>query len=176
MSSPDTPSAALIECILKRPGGSHVEMPVPGRDGEIEYMTYHFAPDQTGAHVAVVENMNHITRFMQIPEGYRILRLMNLPAAAAPAPVMGAAAVPGPVTETAPVAVQVAPAAPAAQPTAPTALPEAGANGQFTEEQVAALRAAFKAELGRDPHPKAKAETMIAQIEATRKARSGEAA
>lgn len=52
-----------IECILKREGGSKVEI------GSTEY---HFAPQADGAHVAEVSNNGHIQRFLSIPEGYRI--------------------------------------------------------------------------------------------------------
>ena len=52
-----------IECILKREGGSKVEI------GGTEY---HFAPQPDGAHVAEVSNNGHIQRFLSIPEGYRI--------------------------------------------------------------------------------------------------------
>jgi hypothetical protein len=54
-----------VECILKREGGSIVEM--PGK-------TYHFAPDEHGRHVADVINEAHLQRFMQISEGYRLVR------------------------------------------------------------------------------------------------------
>jgi hypothetical protein len=52
-----------IECILKRPGGTKVDL------GGTEY---HFAPQADGAHVAVVKENAHIQRFLSIPEGYRI--------------------------------------------------------------------------------------------------------
>ena len=52
-----------IECKLKREGGSKIEL-----DGK----EYHFAPDTFGAHVAEVEDDEHIARFLAIPEGYRI--------------------------------------------------------------------------------------------------------
>jgi hypothetical protein len=52
-----------IECILKRPGGTHAE---------IGGITYHFAPNSDGAHVADVTDNKHIQRFFGIPEGYRI--------------------------------------------------------------------------------------------------------
>lgn len=52
-----------IECILKREGGSKVEI------GGTEY---HFVQQPDGAHVAEVSNNGHIQRFLSIPEGYRI--------------------------------------------------------------------------------------------------------
>lgn len=54
-----------IECKLKRDGGSKIDL------GGIEY---HFAPVADGAHVADVEEDEHIARFLAIPEGYRIYK------------------------------------------------------------------------------------------------------
>lgn len=52
-----------IECILKREGGSVVDL------GGIEY---HFEPVADGAHVAEVEDKAHIDRFLSISEGYKL--------------------------------------------------------------------------------------------------------
>lgn len=52
-----------IECILKREGGSKIDL-----DGT----TYHFAPNSAGAHVAAVEDKAHRNRFLSIAEGYQI--------------------------------------------------------------------------------------------------------
>jgi hypothetical protein len=54
-----------IECILKRKGGSHIEM--PGKK-------YYFEPQEDGRHIAEVEVDDHIERFLAIPEAYRIAR------------------------------------------------------------------------------------------------------
>lgn len=54
-----------IQCILERKDGTHVTL------GDTDY---HFAPNTDGAHVATVENDEHIQRFLGIPEGYRIYR------------------------------------------------------------------------------------------------------
>lgn len=58
----------LVECILRRPGGSKVDM-----GGGV---VYHFHPkndpEQAGRDIAVVNNRAHFQRFMQIPEGYQI--------------------------------------------------------------------------------------------------------
>lgn len=62
-----------IECILKREGGSKIDL-----DGT----TYHFKPNTVGAHVADVEDKAHRNRFLAIPEGYQIYDA----APAAPAP------------------------------------------------------------------------------------------
>lgn len=52
-----------IECILKREGGSVVDL------GGIEY---HFEPVEDGAHVADVADESHIDRFLSISEGYKV--------------------------------------------------------------------------------------------------------
>jgi hypothetical protein len=52
-----------IECILKREGGSKIDL-----DGT----TYHFKPNTVGAHVADVEDKAHRNRFLAISEGYQI--------------------------------------------------------------------------------------------------------
>lgn len=53
-----------IESILKRPGGTKVQL-----GGK----TYHFTPDEYGRHVAEVEDNDHIGRLLAIREGYRLL-------------------------------------------------------------------------------------------------------
>lgn len=52
-----------IECKLKRNGGSKVD---------IDGIEYHFEPLNDGAHVADVEDKDHIDRFLAISEGYRV--------------------------------------------------------------------------------------------------------
>lgn len=51
-----------IECLLKRIGGT---------EAEIGGITYHFAEQADGKHVAEVTNQSHIDRFLSIREGYR---------------------------------------------------------------------------------------------------------
>ena len=60
--------AMLIECILKRDGGTKVDL---------GGTTYHFSPDSEGRHVAMVADPDHIGRFLSITEGYRIPRAMT---------------------------------------------------------------------------------------------------
>ncbi len=50
-----------IECIIKRPGGSEVE---------IDGIFYRFLPNARGAHVAEVRNRAHAKRLLSMPEGY----------------------------------------------------------------------------------------------------------
>ena len=52
-----------IECKIIRDGGSKVDL-----DG----IEYHFEPLADGAHVAEIENIKHIDRFLSIGEGYRV--------------------------------------------------------------------------------------------------------
>lgn len=141
----------LIESILKRGGGSVIPMPNPE-------ITYHFAPDQEGRHVAVVADPGHAQRFMQIPEGFRLV-------GAVAAPPMGARI--------------EAPAAPEA-PTAPAPEPVSEAETDnlppvdpgLDHLPDADLRALYEQETGRKPHHKAGRETIISQIEGIRAARA----
>lgn len=58
-----------IESLIKRKGGSVVEMDAPSR-------TYHFAPvsgKHEDPHVADVEEQSHIRSLLRIREGYRVL-------------------------------------------------------------------------------------------------------
>ncbi len=53
-----------IECHLKRKGGTNVD---------IGDKSYHFtSKDENGAHVCDVSDVNHIGRFLEITEGYRL--------------------------------------------------------------------------------------------------------
>lgn len=63
-----------VLCKIKRPGGSFVE--VPGS----ETITYHFAPNEHGDHVADVSNKEHVKRLLGI-DAYEVY---EGPAAAAP--------------------------------------------------------------------------------------------
>lgn len=55
-----------IECKIRRDGGTRVTMPLAGRADK----AYHFAPNEHGAHVAVVTDEHHAKRFLSIPEAY----------------------------------------------------------------------------------------------------------
>lgn len=161
-----TTSTMLIKCLLRRDGGSVVTM----KDGA----TYHFKDDGLGNHVASVTNPDHIQRFMQIPEAYAIFSgavdgvgLAQVQPTEAPvvtAPIL-AAVITGadPVTPDA-----------AAEPTTETAPQTFGEKVALDTLSDADLRAVFKAEIGRIAPPKAKPETMIAQIEAIRAERGAQ--
>ncbi len=51
-----------IECILKRQGGTVVDL-----DGK----TYHFTPQADGAHVAEVADDEHIDKLLAVSEAYQ---------------------------------------------------------------------------------------------------------
>lgn len=53
---------SLIECILKRPGGSRIDL------GDV---IYHFKPQASGAHVAEVADDQHARRLLAIRESFR---------------------------------------------------------------------------------------------------------
>lgn len=149
-------ASAVFECKIKRPGGSFVDM----GDGT----TYHFSPDYGGRHVAVIDSMEHITKFMQIPD-YALLNLVPATSTA-----------PDTKTEQAPVMLEKPPVTVAPEKDEDgTALqddlPTADSDGNYSEADEAAIRAIFKAELGRVAPPKSKPETMVAQIIAAREAR-----
>lgn len=55
---------AKIEALVQRPGGTVTDV------GDV---TYHFTPDRSGAHVAEVEDPDHVDRFLSIPD-YRLAR------------------------------------------------------------------------------------------------------
>jgi len=52
----------LIECLIRRAGGSLVE---------ISGVSYAFKPDASGRHVADVASAAHAVRLLEIAEGYR---------------------------------------------------------------------------------------------------------
>ncbi|MFN8760253.1 MAG: hypothetical protein ACK5XA_15770 [Tagaea sp.] len=68
----------LIECLIKRPGGSVVEL--FGTE-------YHFVPAIDGCHVCDVEDPAAVDRLLQIPEGYRLARETSILADDAPTKV-----------------------------------------------------------------------------------------
>lgn len=68
---PDLTSENLIECVLKRKGGTVVEFGFHAN----KKVKYHFQPldttDPDSPHVCNVENAEHYERFVNIPEAYR---------------------------------------------------------------------------------------------------------
>lgn len=173
----------LIECILKRPGGTLVEL-----DG----LNYHFKPLNDpaglGRDVCFVENTKHAQRFMGIPEGYRLAEdaepaVLTAPVPPAP-PAPARVAAPPPAPDPTPGGVLMDPVT-LPEPVPQTAI-DANAPGSTqpsalpSEEELAAmdlepLRAQAELELGRKPSPKAKEPLLISQILAIR-ADKGQAA
>ncbi|WPZ30757.1 hypothetical protein T8A63_07280 [Sulfitobacter sp. OXR-159] len=182
-----TETAAIIHSILYRKGGTHVTL-----DGA----KYHFIDDDKGRQVAPVVNPDHIERFLQIPEGYKLLR--GDTAASAPATPMGAtggaeiksASVDGLKIEkgdgqakapqqeqgqqTEPEAGNSEPKAPE-KDTAPQQPAKTAGDTALDDMDTDQLRAAFETEVGRKPHPQAKDDTMRAQIKAAREDKAGAA-
>lgn len=178
----------LIENKLKRRGGSFVDM----GDGT----TYHFKDDGTGREVASITNPTHIQRLLGIPEGYRIPD-DQLAAMSQPAVSVGAVVLAEPVATKAPApavtSVVVAPAQAVLQNAdgpGEGGNPDTGAaeGGQGGADQTGAsetglveltadtpietIRQVYRDEIGREPNANYKAATLIAQIEAARKAKS----
>lgn len=164
--------AIIIESKIQRKGGTLVDL-----DGT----TYHFTPDAKGRHVAVVSNPEHIAKFLQIPEGYRML-------VAAPATPVAAAQITqgvvsdqvlGPVDAqvvTVPGSLAIIKPAPAIQPTVDAPADQDPGQTTTTSDldamSLAEVREVFKVELGRNPSPKSIKETLVAQIEAVRAERA----
>lgn len=64
----------LIECIIRRPDGTDVDM---ARENE-PIRAYRFAPQVPGGpHVCEVGDADDIARFLAIPEGYRRRETMS---------------------------------------------------------------------------------------------------
>lgn len=61
----------IIECLLKRRGGSFIEL---------DDHTYHFAPNEHEAHVCDVRDNDHIERLLAIPEGFAAYQGKSEPA------------------------------------------------------------------------------------------------
>lgn len=133
-------TAMIIESIIKRKGGSVVT---------IGAATYHFKPDADDRHIAPVTDPDHLARFLQIPEGYRLVGTVAMPQAPASA-------------DLAPASVE------SPEPPMPEVTPGKPLEDMTDEE----LRATFKLEIGRVAPPKTRMETMIEQIQAMRAARA----
>lgn len=161
----------LIECKLKRQGGTVVDM----GDGT----TYHFKDDNTGRHVANITVSKHIAILMGIPEGYAIPdeQLATMVAPAAPGIQPAPEAPPVETKAVVDVAVQQATidAAKKAEedPPATAEVATDGAAAELTDDTpIETIREAYRAEIGREPNANYKAQTLIAHIEAARKAKT----
>lgn len=160
-------SAAIIECLIR-----------DEKDGEsvrvIGKTRYRFRPDPThdDAWIATVTDPDHIQRFLGVPEGYRLVQMLEQTPIKVEAAPLGLGIAPEPKEPVAPapkpepVQQQVTEAAKAPEPTPQTAPSEPQV---WTAEALAVLdddklRDAFRASVGRAPSSRAGRETMIAQI------------
>lgn len=173
----------LIECKLKRQGGSIVDM----GDGT----TYHFKDDGKGRHIASVSSSAHIGRLLGIAEGYC---LFDDQVAAAPAQGL-APAKPVATSNSQDAAPQVQPiqqqatdalvqqvAATVAQQSVDQAKPPAPQPdardsvdpvAELSEDMpIEKLHEIYLAEIGKAPNGNYKAATLIAKIEAARQAKA----
>lgn len=166
----------LIECKLKRQGGSVVDM----GDGT----AYHFKDDGTGRHVSNITVSKHIAILMGIPEGYAIPdeQLASMITPEAP----GAQTKPDSAQVAATIVIQPTEANPVSQPdegqtTVPVTTAPGGTDQRDSVDAVAELtedtpietiREVYLAEIGRVANANYKAQTLIAAIEAARKAKT----
>jgi hypothetical protein len=190
----------LIECILKRPGGTLVDL----------YGTaYHFRaqndPMGLGRDICVVSNMDHAQRLMSITEGYRLVGTADPaaagavgigltaapPAPVAPAPVAPVVAAPAPAVlgpvdpavtvlqppADAPVEPPVTAPAPVVVAPEPLVAPPAAlpTEAELQAMDIEALRVQAELELGRKPSPRAKEPLLIQQIMVSREEKAGQA-
>lgn len=139
----------LIECKIKRKGGSRIIM--------VDGTAYHFTPDPDGRHVAFVTEPAHIERLLSIPEGYRIA-----PGGAAAGPVTPVGAKPQGITAQEPADLIVTENS---ATTPATTEPGRPADGALNRE---ALEALYLKATGKKPHPAAKDETLLTAIKAAR--------
>lgn len=146
-------SANVVECILKRKGGTTVDL-----DGT----TYHFRPNENGAHVCPVKISKHLGRFLSIVEGYRLydegdddLDQDETTTSDTDSALMDA--------ERGVLGVSTGTEVPGL-----AAAPEQtdDVNASHEQPQDEALRARYEEVLGRKPHPNAKPDTMQASIDA----------
>ena len=171
-----------IECILRREGGSKIEL--CGTE-------YHFAPLDDGAHVADVENEAHQDRFLSISEAYRLYRgaseVSTAPAAsglqqaallgssvhAASYEINGKTYSLGDVVALAAASFDVADWNELEDDTRHELIDEqldklaadTNGDGNVDEgEELAALRAEYEAKFGKKPHSAMKAETLKAKL------------
>ena len=181
----------LIESKIRRLAGTSVILGM---------IAYHFRPDALGRHVADVEDEDHLSRFLSIPEGFRVAPPLAAPVDVQPIPVQPAALPPvpadptPPVVPTEPVSAPPTSAIPVAavvddedgqhEGVADDGAAEDGGNGDGAEEVDAEtakqarrdeLAAEYKALFGRKPAYNKTVESMARDI-AERKAADAKAA
>jgi hypothetical protein len=152
----------VIRCKITRDGGSKASI------GGVEY---HFKPrpdlGAASAHVAVVENKEHINRFLRISEGYELFLGeddADAPAAVAPAVPDDEPPAPEPVSE---------PEQPATDDSGDEDH-EVDVNAPLHEQPDETLRAIYRAlNHGKAAGPRTRRETLIEKIEEIREAQEG---
>jgi hypothetical protein len=149
------PQKIAVESIIRRDGGTRVTL---GK------MAYHFKPMPDGAHVAVVDDPRHVSRFLSISEGYRVYDpdLVDEPA---PAPFV--TPLPPAAEDESPVETDTI-ADDETNPPEDEAEPLPSLDGMSRAD----LEATFLKEVGRKPNAKQKDETLVAQIVAVRMERA----
>lgn len=148
----------LVESILKRQGGTHVEM----RDGA----KYHFKDDGTGRHVAIVSNSEHLGRFLSITEGFRLVT----DSSGSVAPATGA--LDAKLATGATVDVSEVKSDAVTKGDGVSATEVVSADDLTEDSDIELIRAAYAQMLGRNPNPNWKAATLLAGIAAAKKALS----
>lgn len=134
-------SVQTIRCKLEREGGTQVTLGLT---------TYHFAPNDDGAHIAKVSDDEHAARFLEIPEAYEVYTAKPPPVRVLP--------------DKQPVATVDIPPKGALGETMPpgTASGEAaGTTKPLTRKQ---LEKAYKAKFGKVPNARSKDETILAAL------------
>ncbi len=148
-------TAAIIECIPQREGGSRVEL---------FDVIYNFAPAEPyGPHVAVVADPDAIARFMEIPD----FRFVGTVAGDAEPGNLGLQD--NPAQSGIKGAAPDQPAPPAAAPVVPAQTPDPASDAPITAETLETLTddeldAKHVEVVGAKPHGRAKRTTIIASI------------
>lgn len=159
----------VFECLCHRPGGSTIDM----GDGQ----SLNFKPHTDGRHIGVVTDPAHITRLMQIPEGYRLLGALQVTApVAAPAADVTASVITAPVVEDEPVPDFGALPIATTSEDVPFGVYEVAADTSAASSldgiTIQEARVLFEQETGNKAPPATKLDTLVAKIKAARDARA----
>lgn len=157
----------LIESILRRPGGTIIEL---------DDVRYHFVSNDEGRHVTEVDDEDHIGTLLAIAEGYRLYRAKRVAVASASTGVgLGLAPVESQIehgsgegagqvsvsivteTETPPAKLPVE--LPAKPPETPLAKPPVTADTPREE-----LMRLYEVKFGEKAHPRIKIETLVERL------------
>lgn len=92
LNQPTEQHGMKVQCLIQRKGGTQISF----GNNPLTAKTYHFLPidDKPNApHVAVVDDEEHLSALLAVPEGYRLYLGDNSPVASIPKPVDEAPAV-----------------------------------------------------------------------------------